>query len=349
MNILIGMAHPKHVHMFKNVIWELENRGHKCRILSMKKDITETLLENYGFSFYNIGSNPPSLLSKFINIPQLYSETLKNILKFKPDIFVGQAFPNLAHLSKIFKKPYLIFEDSEPAKILQLFTFPFAKLIITPSCYRDNLKNNQIRFNGYYELSYLHPDYFTPNFDILRKYGLKENEIFTIFRFVSWSAIHDIGHKGFDLLFKRKLVTEAKNYGKVFISSESPLPSDLDQYRVKISPDEIHHFLNFANVLISDSQTMTTEAGVLGTPAIRYNTFVGINDMGNFVELEKKYGLIFNFERQEEVLEKFLELIQTIDVKEKWKAKKEHMLSEKIDVNKFMYEVIENSLCYGAL
>jgi predicted glycosyltransferase len=44
---------------------------------------------------------------------------------------------------------------------------------------------------------------------------------------------------------------------------------------------------------------MTTEAAVLGTPAIRCNSFVGKRDMGNFIELEKKYGLIFNFDSVE--------------------------------------------------
>ena len=42
-------------------------------------------------------------------------------------------------------------------------------------------------------------------------------------------------------------------------------------------------------MVVADTQTIVTEAAVLGTPAIRYNSFAGENDMGNFVELEQKY------------------------------------------------------------
>ena len=40
---------------------------------------------------------------------------------------------------------------------------------------------------------------------------------------------------------------------------------------------------------------MATESALLGTPSIRYNSFVGKNDMSNFVLLEKKYKLLKNF------------------------------------------------------
>ena len=53
------------------------------------------------------------------------------------------------------------------------------------------------------------------------------------------------------------------------------LTEDLKEYRLSIDPKDIHHILFFADIFISDSQTMTAEAAVLGTPSIRYNDFVG--------------------------------------------------------------------------
>lgn len=87
---------------------------------------------------------------------------------------------------------------------------------------------------------------------------------------------------------------------------------------------------------------MTTEAGVLGTPAIRCNSFVGENDMGNFIELEQKYGLIFNYNDSDKAIGKAVELIQKPDLKEEWRKKREKLLKDKIDVTAFMVWFIEN-------
>jgi len=46
-------------------------------------------------------------------------------------------------------------------------------------------------------------------------------------------------------------------------------------------------YLYYANVYIGDSQTMATEASVLGTPAIRSNSFAEGSDMSNFRELSR--------------------------------------------------------------
>ena len=44
---------------------------------------------------------------------------------------------------------------------------------------------------------------------------------------------------------------------------------------ININPLDIHHVMSFASIYIGDSQTMAAEAGVLGTPFIRFNDFVG--------------------------------------------------------------------------
>ena len=87
---------------------------------------------------------------------------------------------------------------------------------------------------------------------------------------------------------------------------------------------------------------MTTEASILGTPAIRCNSFVGKNDMGNFNEIEKKYGLIFNYDDPDKAIDKAVELVQKPNLEEEWKKKREKLLKEKIDVTSFMVWFFEN-------
>ena len=87
---------------------------------------------------------------------------------------------------------------------------------------------------------------------------------------------------------------------------------------------------------------MITEAGILGTPAIRCNSFVGENDMSNFKELEEKYGLIFNFKDPEKAIAKAIDLIQQPNLKIQWDKKRQKLLEEKIDITGFMIWFIEN-------
>ena len=87
---------------------------------------------------------------------------------------------------------------------------------------------------------------------------------------------------------------------------------------------------------------MATEAGVLGTPAIRCNSFVGADDMGNFIELENKYHLIYNFSDEREALNFAVSLLKTQGLKQEWAKRQKYLLNDKIDVTKFMIWFIEN-------
>ena len=53
-------------------------------------------------------------------------------------------------------------------------------------------------FKGLYELAYLHPKYFSPNEEVLNQLNVKKADVFTVIRFVSWSAYHDLNQKGLD-------------------------------------------------------------------------------------------------------------------------------------------------------
>jgi len=342
MKILIGMAHPKHVYMFKNFIRDMSARGHQIKTVTIDKDFTEYLLNRFCLPYTSIGVNSPKLYKKILGMPTWEYNTFKIAREFKPDIYLGQALPYLAHISAVFRKPYILLEDSEPAYMVQSVSFPFANNIITPACYKDDLGAKQIRFNGYFELAYLHPNHFNPDFSVLDSLGLNKKDKFVVMRFVSWTAIHDIGQAGgYSSDIKERIIDELEEHCQVFITSERPLSGKFKKYSVKVPPEKIHDLLYFANMLIGDSQTMTSEAGILGTPAIRCNSFVGENDMGNFVELEEKYRLIFNYSDPEQAKNKAIELIHKSGLKEEWRIKKERLLSEKGDFNRFLIEFIE--------
>jgi len=169
MRILIGIAHPKHVHIFKYPIKKLIEKGHEVMIVAVNKDVTEHLLKKYNLSYTVIGKNHPNLVVKGISMLRRELVTLRIANRFNPDIIIGRALPELAHTSGFLNKPFIIFEDTENAKIVHKITIPFSEYIVTPSCYKGDFGKKHIRFNGYYELSYLHPNYFKPNQRILEE------------------------------------------------------------------------------------------------------------------------------------------------------------------------------------
>ena len=341
MKILVGMSHPKHVYMFKNFIEEMAKRGHEVKILAIEKDITEYLLKRFNMPYTLIGKNPPSIYKKVLSVPKWEYLTLKIARKFRPDMFIGQALPHFAHVSAILRKPYIIFEDTESATAVQRVCFPFADAIVTPSCYKVDLGKKQVRFEGYYELAYLHPNYFKPNPAVLDELGLNNDDKFIIMRFVSWDAVHDVGQKGFDLELIKKAIKEFEKYGKVFITSESPLPKGFEEYWISGSAKEnIHDLLYYATMYIGESPTMTTESAVLGTPALCVSSWAC--SCGNFEDLSKRYGLIYCSTDQNQVVEVALELLKLDNLKNKWHEKREKLLLNKIDVTKFMVELVEN-------
>ena len=192
------------------------------------------------------------------------------------------------------------------------------------------------------ELAYLHPRYFTPDPSIRELLGVREGEKYVILRFISWKANHEIGRKGLSPENKLKVLREFGNYAKVFVTSEMELPRGLNAAKINIPPHRMHDALAFASLLYGESVTMSSEAAVLGTPAI----FVNEGWTGYTAEEEERYGLVFNFgespAQQEASIAKALELLSSDKTEEYWNGKREKILEEKIDVTAFMAWFLEN-------
>src|SRR5690606_4961374 len=212
----------------------------------------------------------------------------------------------------------------------------FATKIYTPSCYRIDLGKKHIRFEGYMELSYLHPNYFLPNKEVLSILGIPEGIKYAILRFVSWGAVHDFGHKGMSLENKRKAVMEISKYAKVFISAEGELPDDLESFRIKVPFEMIHDVLYYSSLIFGESGTMTSEAAVLGIPAV----FLNNSGLGYTEEEEERYGIVYNFSESEEdqqaAIRKAVQILQNPYASSEYRFKRERLLADKIDTTAFM-------------
>lgn len=340
MNIVVGINHPKQVHMFKNIILELNQRGHEALILLVDKEVSADLLFSYDFKHIKIGQNQSTPLKKILNLPILTLKSFVKAHKFQSDIFIGQAISHLAYASFLLRKPYIIFEDTEQAKYPHMLANPFAASIVTPVYFLQDFGTKQIRIDGSFEYAYLNKKWFQPDQSILQKYGLSTNEIFSIVRFVSWTANHDIGHKGISTENKLRLANEISRFGKVLISSELKLPRQLAQYKIDIDPVDMHSLISYARLVFGESASMAAEAGYLGTPAVFLD-----NEGRGYTDHLEKYNLVYNYTEsladQERSIFKAIEILSS-ENKEYWKAKSQKLNNDCIDVGAFMAWFIEN-------
>jgi predicted glycosyltransferase len=324
--------------MFKNVITDLVEHGHIVKVVAVEKDLTTYLLRKYNIPCDVIGINQPTLIKKILVLPKWEYYTLKISHKFKPDIYIGRALPHLAHISALSGKPFIIFEDTEVAKLVHKITVPFANNIVTPLSYKENLGKKQIRFDGLFDLGYLHTKYFNPDPSVFEDLGLSKGEKYTILRFVSWNASHDIGQSGISSASKKEYLSVLEKYCKVFISSEAKLPSEFKKYELKIDPAKFHSVLSYAQLYIGEGGSTATEAAILGTPSIHISTTA--KHCGVFNDLAK-YNLVYTFDNDQKALEKAIEILSNPQSKEIWVHNKDLLLKEKIDVTKFMVGLIE--------
>ncbi len=337
---------PAQVHFWRNIIKILESRGHKVEVLARDYGEALPLFRKYFNNYFVHSKKSDGPYIKMINFPLDMIRAYKYLHVDKPDILLGFGIDSTL-ISKFLRKPSIVFNDTEPltnAILLSLqvkLLLKYVDVHISPDTFKNDLGIKHLKIRSFKEMAYLHPKYFTPDKSTLDYLGIGDNK-FIILRFNAFDALHDIGHWGFSNENKIKLVKELEKYCRVFISSEKILPAELEPYRIKIPLHKIHDVLYFADLLVSDTQTLTTEAAILGTPAIRCNSFVGENDMGNFIALEKEYGLIFNYKKPEEAIDKAIELIQISNLKNEWSIKREILLKKTIDINTFMVWFIEN-------
>lgn len=335
MKILIDIGHPAHVHYFKNFIRIMETRGHEFLVVARDKEISIELLKKLQIPFINRGKGGKNLIAKILYIPYADYLIYKYAKKFKPDIFLSFSSTYAAHASKLYGKPHIALDDTEHAKF-ELFMYPpFTDTILNPSCFTKNLGNKQILFNSYIELLYLHKNYFTPNYEVLKMLNLKENERFAIIRFVSWNASHDISQKGLTDIQKIELVNFISKEIKVFVSSEGQMPKELEIYKFSISPEFMHDALYFASLYVGEGGTTASESALLGTPAVYINNL----SMG-YIEDEKKAGLIIQSVEYNKIKDSIGEFLK-FSSKREFNDRLDNLIKDKIDPTSFLIWFIE--------
>ena len=258
--------------------------------------------------------------------------------KFKADVFAGIGGIFIAQVGALTRTPSLVFYDTENAVLQNLLTYPFASCILVPRCYSGKvIEKKTVRYAGYHELSYLHPDYFQPDREIALENGLDPERPTFFVRVVSWQANHDIGETGWNHELLSRLVDLLGRHARVLISSERALPKEFAEFLYTGKTEEVHHVMAFCRGFVGESATMASECAVLGVPAV----YAAETGRGYTDEQESTYGVVRNVrELTWQKLEESVNWILAQSSEQRLRTR-ETLLNDTIDVAHFIAQSIE--------
>lgn len=337
MRVLIDLSHPAHAHFFRHPIAILRSQGHEVLITSRKKDVTLLLLEKMGLKHYPLSS---ASYGKIGLLTELFKRnfSLGRICRsFRPDVMAAIGGIFIAQVGALMRIPSLVFYDTENAKLQNMVTYPFASLVVVPRCYEGPVPKHTIRYPGYHELSYLHPNRFSARREIALANGLDACRDTFLIRIVAWKANHDIGERGWRSDLLDAVIAHLAPLGKVIISTERSLPERFRPFVFRGDPLQMHHLIANCRLYVGESATMASECAILGVPAI----YVAQTGRGYTTEQERRYGLVKNIDTMdirgvEAAIDGMLSVSQ-----ETWSQRHRALIDETIDVAPYAVELIQ--------
>jgi len=319
----------------------MQDNGHKFLFFARERYPIQDLLAYYKIPYINRGKGSNTMLGKLLYIPKAVYTIYKYASKFKPDLFIDYGDFYAAFNAFFLRAYYIALDDTESGWMCRVLHMPFTHAILTPDSFMKNLGRKHLRYPGTIELAYLHPKRFNPNPQVLSLLGISDKERYAIVRFTSWNAHHDVGHRGITYENKIMLVKELAKHLKVFVSAESEIPVELNEYGISIKPELMHHALFYAWLLIGESGTMSSESSLLGTPAI----FIHNSHFG-CIDEQAEFGLIHTFgeskDEQCKAIAKAMEIAQSQTAKSEAAKKLYAYLVDKIDLTAFLVWFVEN-------
>ncbi len=338
MKILFDIVHPADVLFFLNPMRLMQARGDVIKTVSREKDVACDLLNQFGLEHepISIAGNGRIGLAKELIARDW--EMLKAVRKFRPDVMLGFGGVAISHVGKLIGIPSVSFYAADTASLQTRITWPFIDHLYVPQAYAGDVPSGRTsRFPGIKELSYFHPENFEVDDGLARANGWDAQVPNYFVRTVSWRANHDLGKSGWSDEILRQLVLKLSARGRVHISSERPLPAEIEKYRYKGAKNQLHHVMAKCELYVGESATMAHEACLLGVPSI----YDGTDHPGTTRELASE-GLLMALRQPglEPLLAGVDDLLKA-DVKETVDARRKAYLSARPNLAQFVVDAAD--------
>jgi predicted glycosyltransferase len=344
--VLFFLSHPAHFHFFKHAIGLLRGTGTNIQLVIKEKDVLRRLLDAEGFAYDCIQGDENTTRGRFglsilaragFSLLKRDLRLFSLVQRFRPNLLVGSE-TSIAHVGRLLRIPSVVTNEDDwfLQKEFVYPTYPFASTVVAPrTCDVGPWEKKRVAYDGYQKLAYLHPRYFRPRRSVAERLS-PDGRPYILLRLVSLTAHHDIGKRKLSAETVQKLIDQVGKDFRVWLSAEGSIDDAFKAYQLDLPPSQLHDALYFARLLVGDSQSMTVEAAMLGTPAIRISDFVGT--IGVLNELEEKYQLCHGLRPSEVTdLPQIVSDVLYQEDKQVYRDRARRMRAEKIDVTEFLH------------
>lgn len=342
MKILVDIGHTPQLNFYKLLILQLADAGNHVYVTVLKRGRLPKIAQHELGSVPNVTVVPMGihrmnklsaiLESNLLRVLTMYFWTLGKHIDFV------LANGVVAHMvGWIHHVPCYAFDDDP-----QVWDYKPKLFFCTQSSYciyetEKPLSPKAVILRCTKEWAYLAPKYFTPNPQVLEKYGVQPKE-YVFLREVSVGTVNYAGQASDAILGIQDFVPKDK---KVLFSLEEKYKRHLypKEWILLEEPiEDIHSLIYYSAGLVSSGDSMAREAALLGVPAY----YLGIRyDMPANAAAAKVANL------QNQKTADFATWVKNLEVDAKEAEQKQHALrqhidEEFIDINAYMMELVEN-------
>jgi predicted glycosyltransferase len=258
-------------------------------IVTRDKDITHQLLALFSIPYVCLSKQKTGLGLAQELFKRWYKLTIM-LRDFRPDIVLSIGGITTSLPSRLLGIPNIALTDTETAELSNRIAFPFADRVLTPEWFTRDFGRRHYRYRSFHEWSYLHPNEFIPDPELVKGEGIDPDEPYAVVRFVRWDAVHDQGEKGFSAEDAIRLIQQLSSTMKVVLTTETAPPEVLRKFAVAIRIDRMHHVMAFSRLVVGESPSMCAEAALMGVPSVLASSWAG--ECGNMKVLSDRFGLM---------------------------------------------------------
>ena len=298
-SVLIDIAHPAHVHFFRPVAQTLLAEGVEVRIVARDKDVTVRLLEaaDLPFEVLPMGRPGSGPLVAAVELIRRAAALRRRIRRWDTKVVLTRNPSGV--LAALGTPARSIFDTDDGRSVGAHYWLarPFADVITSSVHDPEQHGRRHRRYRALKAQMFLHPDRFTPDPEIRRRY-LDDTERLTVVRFSAHDASHDRRIQGISEAGRDRVLDRLTAFGPVLVSIERAglqliRPEDAGRNSsAEVPPEHFHHLLASASLFVGDSQSVAAEAAILGVPSLRLSSFSGRTF---YLELLESSGLMRNF------------------------------------------------------
>ena len=335
-SVVVDIAHYPHINFFKHAIEDLIEKNINVHVILRSRGDLVSIFEKElpDVPYVLISKHRKSVFGKMVGMVERDIAFFRYLRKVKFEVGTGFGSINIAHTTRFFGKPSILFGDDTEYKLAHYLANFAATRYVRPK-YVPAQGKNVLKYNGFKELAYLHPNHFKPNKNALEPYNLNPHE-YVFIREVSRASLN---YRKMEMGKLSKILDYLKQKDlKIVLSIEDKSLVNLFKEHciiLKEPVEDIHSLLHFASLTISSGDSMARESCLVGTPAI----YTGGRDMAINNELIKR-SCMFKVE-DEESIKNTIDYTISNDIKKEVEAKIKHAIEhEWVDTTQVILDVL---------